>query len=231
MKKIIFAIVLSSLLMGSCSKKNGSKKLEQDVDSVAYIMGMNIATQLLKMDSTININAVCQGIFDVADKETRLTMEEGKEYFLRYHNYMIPQKKKAYEEQFLEDIAKSNRAFARSSSGVTYAVSEIGDQDLVPASERDTVVIRYTIRTVEGKQIYSSYERKDSSHIMLRDMPRGVRESIRLIGEGGKIETWIPADMGYGAEGNEELGIAPNTTLYYEIELLKVDKYMHRYRK
>ena len=35
----------------------------------------------------------------------------------------------------------------------------------------------------------------------------------------------------YGAEGDKELGVAPNATLYYEIELVDVDKYANRSRR
>ena len=56
-------------------------------------------------------------------------------------------------------------------------------------------------------------------------------ESVRLIGRGGRIKAWIPSSAAYGAEGSKELHIAPNTTLYYEIELVDVDKFSARRRR
>ena len=35
----------------------------------------------------------------------------------------------------------------------------------------------------------------------------------------------------YGAEGDKELGVAPNATLYFEIELVDLDKYATRSRR
>ena len=35
----------------------------------------------------------------------------------------------------------------------------------------------------------------------------------------------------YGAEGDKELGVAPNATLYFEIELVDLDKYTTRSRR
>ena len=55
-----------------------------------------------------------------------------------------------------------------------------------------------------------------------------MREAIKLASKGGKISVWVPAEMAYGAEGDEELGVSPNATLYYEIELLGVDKWNSR---
>ena len=230
MKKTIFMLLAIILVMGSCSKKTKSAKLRIDTDSVAYVLGLNIAQNLIKMDSTINYQAVCKGICDAMEGQAIMSMEDAKTYFLAYVNYALPEKARALEEQFLEDISKSNRSYARTRSGVTYTVSDIGDQNMVPMSESDSVTIRYVIKTSDGKQIYSSYERNDTTGFKLSDMPRGVKESIKLIGQGGKIQTWVPSKEAYGEEGNKELGIQPNTTLYYEIELIKVDKYMNRFR-
>ena len=53
----------------------------------------------------------------------------------------------------------------------------------------------------------------------------------KLIGKGGKINAWMPSSAAYGAEGDKTLGVAPNATLYYEIELVDVDKYANRSRR
>lgn len=225
------SLALLALLAGSCSRKGGNvKKLRTDTDSVAYVIGMNIGQNLLRMDSTMNVAAVCEGIRDVFRSSAKLTPADAEIYFLRYVTFALPEKARAYEEQFLADFAKSNRSYARTTSGVTYTVGELGDQGLVPASDRDTVVMRQVIRTADGEQIYSSYERGDTLRMQLDQLPKGVRESVKLIGKGGKIEAWLPSATAYGAAGNDELGIAPNATLLYEIELIDVDKYANRPR-
>ncbi len=66
MRKTFFALTAMALLAGACSRKSGGGvKLKADTDSVAYIIGMNVGMNLLKMDSTLNVNAVCEGIRDV----------------------------------------------------------------------------------------------------------------------------------------------------------------------
>ena len=146
-------------------------------------------------------------------------------------SYALPEKARAYEEQFLADIAKSNRSYARTSSGVTYTVTAVGDQEQVPVSDRDSVALRWVIRTAAGDEIASSYEKGDTVRSLLRDLRKGVQESVKLIGKGGKINAWMPSSAAYGAEGDKELGVAPNATLYYEIELVDVDKYANRSRR
>ncbi len=230
MKKIVTVLLLLGVLCaGGCSKKKSSTmKLKADVDSVAYVIGMNVGMNLLRMDSTLNVNAVCEGVRDAFNQVPKMTPEEAEAFFLRYQNYALPDKARAYEEQFLADIAKSNRAYARSNSGLTYTVESVGDQDRVPTSDRDSVVLRWVIRTADNAQVASSYEKGDSVYSMLENLRPGVRESVKLIGKGGKITAWLPAAIAYGAEGDSQLGIEPNATLCYEIELIEVDKYANR---
>ena len=226
MKRNVWLLPLLALLAGACSKHSGGgAKLASDTDSVAYVIGMNVGLTLQRMDSTINVDAVCEGIRDVFRDKTRLSVEQAETFYLSYLNYALPEKVRAYEEQFLADIATSNRSYARTSSGVTYTVTEVGDQGRIPTSDRDSVEVRYVISTTDGRQLYSSYERGDTLRVQLRDLRPGVRESVKLIGRGGRIESWIPSAEAYGAEGDKELGVAPNTTLRYEIELVGVEKY------
>lgn len=233
MKNLWLILPAVALLGGACSKKSGGGgvKLKNDVDSVAYVIGMNVGQNLLRMDSTLNVEAVCEGLRDAFEGQTRMTFDQAETFYLSYVNYALPEKARAYEEQFLEDIAKSNRSYARTSSGVTYTVEEVGDQERIPLSERDSVALRWVIRTADGQQIASSYERGDTVRSVMRDLNRGVQESLKLIGVGGRINAWMPSSVTYGPDGDQALGIAPNTTLYYEIELLDLDKYSNRFRR
>lgn len=232
MRKTLLALSAVALLAGACSKKTGGGvKLKADTDSVAYILGMNVGMNLLKMDSTLNVNAVCEGIRDVFRNATKLTAADAETYYLRYMNYVLPEKSRAYEEQFLADMAKSNRSYARTPSGVTYTVEVLGDQEQIPVSDRDSIALRYIIRTADGADVFSSYERGDTLRTSLGSLGKGMKESVKLVGKGGKINAWIPSSAAYGSGGDKELGIRPNATLYYEIELVDVDKYANWSRR
>jgi FKBP-type peptidyl-prolyl cis-trans isomerase FkpA/FKBP-type peptidyl-prolyl cis-trans isomerase FklB len=52
----------------------------------------------------------------------------------------------------------------------------------------------------------------------------GWTEGLQLIGEGGKIDLYIPAELGYGEQGNQAIG--PNSVLTFNVELTKVGKYV-----
>ena len=54
----------------------------------------------------------------------------------------------------------------------------------------------------------------------------GWNEGMQLIGEGGKIQLYIPANLGYGEYGTR--GIEPNSTLIFDVELTKVGKFVEK---
>lgn len=229
MKKTIAIVLVGlSLLAAACSKSGGGVKLTNESDSLAYIVGMNVGMNLQRMDSTINAAAVCEGIRDYLTGNIRMTTDEARTYYLRYITYEQPERIRAYEERFLEDIRLSNRSYARSKSGLTYTVETVGDEKFTPSNSRDTVLLRYVMRSADGKQFYSSFDRGDTLRAALGDLLKGLQESLRLIGKGGKMEAWMPAACAYGTEGDAGLGVAPNTTLFFEIELVDVEKYSSR---
>lgn len=231
MKRLfIINTLLLGLLVVGCSSGNKTKQsvFANEQDSVAYILGMNIARNLWQVDSTLNIEALAAGIRDHYARQERFSETEAQRIYLHYINVSKPEQVLAYEDRYLEDIVRDNRSYARSKSGLTYTVEEVGDVEFTPKAAYDTVSIRYIGRTIDGREFDSSFERGDTTRIALGDLLDGLQESLKLIGRGGRIIAYLPAAIGYGAEGNEELGVAPNSTLYYEIDLIGVEHISQR---
>lgn len=225
MKKIASILLLAALFVACSSGSDGKEaRLREAADSVAYVMGMNIGLNLVRMDSTINIEAVCRGIREVARDRAMMTIEEAEAFYLRYVNYEIPERARAYEEQLLAEMAKRSR-YARTKSGVTYMVEEVGDQSYLANSQRDSLRIRMRILSTDEKELYSSYERGDTLTVSLGDLLPGVQECVRMVGTEGKVFAWLPSREAYGAEGDPSKNIGPNATLGFEIEVIDVVKY------
>ena len=108
--------------------------------------------------------------------------------------------------------------------GMTYEVLDVGDESKTVRNNQDTVAFRYTAKTVDDEVVDSSYDRGDTTRMAVGDLMPGLQQSVKLIGQGGQINVWIPARLAYGKEGDERLGIKPNATLFYEIELLEVKR-------
>ena len=90
MKRFTILPILMLTLWSGCSKSGGGVKLHTDTDSVAYVIGLNVGANLLKMDSTLNAAAVCKGIADYFAGRQSMTMEEAQTFYLRYVNYAVP---------------------------------------------------------------------------------------------------------------------------------------------
>lgn len=96
--------------------------------------------------------------------------------------------------------------------------------NLTASSDRDTVAIRYRAETLDGELVYSSYERGDTLRAPVHRLIEGLGEGVQLVGQGGKLTMWLPSALGYGAVGNEELGVKPNQMLRYEVEVVEVKR-------
>ena len=55
-------------------------------------------------------------------------------------------------------------------------------------------------------------------------MIKGWQEGLTLVGEGAKIKLFVPSNLGYGPRGTGN--IKPNSALIFEVEVLKVGKYV-----
>ena len=200
MKRFTILPILMLTLWSGCSKSGGGVKLHTDTDSVAYVIGLNVGANLLKMDSTLNAAAVCKGIADYFAGRQSMTMEEAQTFYLRYVNYAVPEKIREQERRFLDDVT-SGQGFKSSESGLRYDVTRDGDLKRTIASD-----------TARG----------DTLRTRLDSLPAGLREGLKLLGSGGAVKLWVPAALAYGAEGDRTLGVGANETLYYEAELLDV---------
>merc|ERR1711994_1058841 len=54
-------------------------------------------------------------------------------------------------------------------------------------------------------------------------MPEGLNKALQSMNKGEKATFKVRSDYGYGAEGNKDLGIPPNTDLVYNIDLLSFE--------
>lgn len=221
----VAALSLSALpAIMSCSRES-ALTLNDETDSLSYVVGMNIAYNIMTMDSTLRAEVVCAAIADALAGEEMISAEDAKTYFLAYMNYGAYERTRSYEEQYLSDLEKSDRDIVRTRSGLTYKVEELGDMNLTATSDRDTVAIRYRAETLDGEEVYSSYDDGgETLRLPVHKFIDGLSEGVRLVGQGGKLTLWLPSALAYGAMGNEELGVKPNQMLRYEVEVVEVKR-------
>ena len=222
MKKFIlsiFSLALFGTMALSC--KQTTQTMATEADSLSYVIGLSVGQSLIKLDSTLNVDIVCEAIRDVYNSTEKISFEEGRDYYLGQQTYFIHEKAEKYQEQFLADLRKSNREFVRLRNGVTYKIVKLGDQNNQSLVSRDTLSLALSIYDQSGNAICE----QDTLITAYRDLMEGLREVIRITGKGGSVDIWVPSKYAYGSEGNTEKGIKPNQLLNYKVDIFNINFY------
>lgn len=215
--KYMVVVVLFGATLFSCGTR--SSKSNSQTDTLSYVVGLNVGHALMEMDPNLDAEAVCAAIRDTYNGTPKMTMEEARDYYLAEKTYFVHEKAKAHQERYLTDLSKRDRKYVRTRSGVTYKIDKLGDQSYVGSmSSRDTVKIAYKLIDEQGNVLVEADTLRDS----YRNLLRGLQEVIKLAGEGAHFNAWLPSKVAYDVEGNKELGIAPNTLLNYDVEVLDI---------
>ncbi len=217
-------MLVAALFITACGGGRGSSELVDSRDSLSYVIGMNIAYNVLQMDSTVNADVVVAAIDETMRGKERFSLEEGKTYLLSYMNYDIYERVRRYEEQYLNDLAASDGDVVRTPNGLTYKVATLGDMNLTVATDRDTVALTYHATNLSGEEVDLVAERQDTLRTRVDQLLPGLREGVRLVGEGGNLTLWLPSSMAYGSAGDSEKGIKANEMLRYEVQIVEVKR-------
>ncbi len=210
----------------SCSSSSiGAKSSE--VDSVSYAFGINIGESLGRMNiEGLNAKIVAKGIADMIEKEganAKMTNDEAvallNNYFQKKQMEAVTKNLKEGEEFLAKN--KNEEGVKTTESGLQYKVTTEGSGPKPAAT--DEVEVHYRGTTLDGKEFDSSYERGEPAKFRLDGVIRGWTEGLQLVNEGSKVTFWIPSDLAYGEQGAGG-AIGPNSTLIFEVELLKVVK-------
>ena len=123
------------------------------------------------------------------------------------------------DQKYLDDNAKKTGVVVLP-SGLQYKVEKAGSGKKPGA--RDTVVVHYEGRLIDGSVFDSSYQRGETISFPLNGVIPGWTEGLQLVKEGGKIQLYIPPELGYGSRGASNV-IPPNAALVFDVELIKIN--------
>lgn len=105
-------------------------------------------------------------------------------------------------------------------SGLQYEVLTEGTG--AKPSATSSVTVHYKGTLTDGKVFDSSYDRGQPATFPLNRVIPGWTEGLQLMAEGSKYRLTIPPALGYGAAGAGS-AIPPNSTLVFEVELIKIN--------
>ena len=121
--------------------------------------------------------------------------------------------------EFLAENAK-NDSVVQTESGLQYMVLKEGTG--AKPGPTDNVTVHYTGRLLDGTVFDSSVDGEPATFPLNRVIP-GWTEGLQLMSEGAKYRLFIPSELAYGENGAGDK-ILPNSTLIFDVELIKVEK-------
>lgn len=210
-------------------KKAKKVVLKNQIDSVSYLMGVNIGNSLGKEMSEANFELIIQGFRDAVAKG-RLVCQDSTDMVLSMYfqeKAMLKQaeedkKSEVYKvagEKFLADNGKKP-GVVTTASGLQYQVIKEGD-GAHPSAE-STVKVHYHGTTIEGIVFDSSVERGEPIEFPLNQVIPGWTEGVQLMSKGAKYKFFIPQELAYGSSSPTPV-INPYSCLVFEVELLSFE--------
>lgn len=229
MKAITTAALALGLLAGSAFAADTKMTLKDSKDKVSYSIGLNIAKSMKQEGLDINPDALAAAMKDVfAGAKPQLSEEEVQAVMQEFQKDMMAKrakgqqeglaKNKAEGEKFLADN-KKKEGIKTTASGLQYKVIKDGTGKTPKAT--DTVSTHYRGTLISGKEFDSSYKRGEPAEFPVNGVIKGWTEALQLMKEGAKWQLFIPSELAYGERGAGQ-DIGPNSTLIFDIELLKV---------
>lgn len=201
---------------------------------VSVLVGADFAYSMKKAPYKVEKKSFMKAVNDVREGKEMLTLEQANEFMRNYYTVVVPQKNKEESDKWLAKVAKQ-KGVQKTASGLLYRIEAPGDMNIKANKDEDVVKVLYTGRTREGKVFDSNRwadmseerrrmapESKDSPiEFPLNRVIKGWTEGMKLIGKGGRITLWIPAELAYGERGAGE-SIGPNEALCFDVELISV---------
>ena len=197
---------------------------EGERDSVSYAFGNDIGFNIKESDMPVHVVWIVEAMQNVRDGQPKMEEDAVNQYLQYYFMVKRPAENAEASKKWLEQIEKKS-GVKKTESGLLYKVTREGDADTIARDSRDVVVVNYKGTTRDGKVFDSSYEREEPAEFPLNRVIPGWTEGMKLVGKGGAITLWIPADLAYGPRGAGR-DIGPNEALQFEVEIVDVKPYV-----
>ena len=200
------------------------------VDSVSYLVGMNIGASIMKDFSEANVELLMKGLQDAMTKQAPMCSDPGNamlnNFFQQKQQAMQAQEEmnnmayKSIGEEFLAKNAK-NSGVKVTASGLQYEVLKEGKGPHPTATSK--VKVHYHGTTPEGVVFDSSVERGEPISFGLDQVIKGWTEGVQLMKAGAKYRFYIPQELAYGPSSPSPT-IKAYMPLVFEVELIEIEK-------
>ena len=219
----------------------------EECEEISYAFGNDIGNNVRNSNFPIQYYWLLKGFQDAFEGSTEISQEAVMAFLQHY--FMITRPAEAAERS-AKWLEKKEKAFGvkKTESGLLYKVVKAGDMEKAAKSDEDVVKVHYVGKLQDGTVFDASRfaDRSKEQQEMIRkyqpsnfdesgkyiggDEPiefplnrviAGWTEGMKLVGPGGKIKLYIPAELAYGRRGAGQM-IGANEALEFEVELIEV---------
>ena len=200
------------------------------VDSVSYLVGVNIGGSIAREMPEVNKDLLIRGLLDILNGKELMILDQTGEslnsYFQNKAAIKDAAKAKKCEDNkakgvaFLENNKKDSKVKI-TASGLQYKIITMGKGP--KPTETSNVKVHYHGTTPEGKVFDSSVDRGEPITFALNQVILGWIEGLQLMPVGSKFMLYIPQELAYGESPQGDV-IEPFMPLVFEVELLSIEK-------
>lgn len=219
--KFLTLLIIANLTINI---KMSAQKLNNEIDSVSYSLGVNIGENIKTQFPDIDLKNFEAAIKDVLDDNKKPSIS-GADAQKTIQEYFTKQQAKASEsvveegKKFLAENSKKENVVTLE-SGLQYEVIKTGEG--AKPTLNDQVTTHYHGTLIDGTVFDSSVERGEPASFPVSGVIKGWTEALQLMNVGSKWRLFVPYDLAYGERGAGPK-IGPFTTLIFEVELISIN--------
>lgn len=204
--------------------------LASDQEKLSYSLGYNLGKNYKQLEGDLSLEILLKAIKEGWSGATPVLTAENMAEVLKNFQQQLMFKQIAKQKEVADKNLKEGETFlvenkkkegvVTLSSGLQYKVLTSGTGKTTP-KETDKVTTNYRGTLVDGTEFDSG----KSVSFPVNGVIKGWTEALLLMKEGDKWQLFIPASLAYGADSERRTQgkIKPNSTLIFEVELLKVE--------
>ncbi len=225
----LFGVMLILLITGCNQTENNPKEvnLKTTIDSVSYGLGVLVANDFKNGQyyDSLDYDMFVTGFMARVDStDIKISPEEAQKLLQSYGQKKAmaeaANNKKAGEEFLVQNAQKEG--VKSLPDGLQYQILAEGQGE--SPDSNDLVTVNYEGKLIDGKVFDSSYRTGNPVTFPLNGVIKGWTEALSMMKTGAKWRIFVPSDLAYGERGFPNSPIKPNSTLIFDIELLKVEK-------
>ena len=205
---------------------NGDAELNDAADSLSYVIGRDVGSQLKDLETDIKtapfvlgIEHARRGRGSLIDTATADSIRRG--FALAAQERLEQQRRELAKQQKRESEAflarnRRKRGVETTESGLQYRVLEQGRG--TKPERGDSVLVEYTGTLTDGTVFDSA-----GTPVVLnlqRTIP-GLTEGILMMSVGSRYRFYLPPELAFGEEGIPPM-IPPNAVLIFDVQLVNI---------